>query len=167
MNEKLISTLYFIDLFKPAGNRILPGNGLITNATLGQPFFFFRIYKDCISEDVRLPVSERIPKKENTQEIQTNMESTKGPIFENLAVQKGSWILVTGVNGYIASHIANQLLQLGYSVRGTVRDQSKSKWIKELFEAKYENCNFELAQVEDAVCSGAFDNAIQGRLPTP
>lgn len=91
------------------------------------------------------------------------MGSMKGPTLENLAIPKGSWILVTGVNGYIASHIANQLLQFGYNVRGTVRDQSKSKWIKELFEAKYENCSFELVQVEDAVCSGAFDNVIRGR----
>lgn len=111
-----------------------------------------------------MPVSNFVDEKENTQRILTNMECIQGPVCENFAIQKGSWVLVTGVNGYVASHVANQLLQFGYNVRGTVRDQSKNKWIKELFEAKYENCKFELMQVEDAACSGAFNKAIQGRV---
>ncbi|KAJ5578223.1 uncharacterized protein N7459_007187 [Penicillium hispanicum] len=84
------------------------------------------------------------------------------PIVKNLAVPKASWILVTGVNGYIASHIASQLLRLGYNVRGTVRDPFKSKWIEELYKVKYEDCKFELVQVEDATRPGAFHDAIQG-----
>lgn len=36
------------------------------------------------------------------------------------AIAPGSLTLVTGVNGFIGSHIADQLLSLGYRVRGTV-----------------------------------------------
>ena len=37
-------------------------------------------------------------------------------------------VLVTGINGFLGSHILQQLLQKGYLVRGTVRDKSnKSK----------------------------------------
>ncbi|KAF8992659.1 hypothetical protein BDQ17DRAFT_1546355 [Cyathus striatus] len=34
----------------------------------------------------------------------------------------GKLVLVTGVTGFIAGHVADQLLQKGYRVRGTVRD---------------------------------------------
>jgi nucleoside-diphosphate-sugar epimerase len=30
-------------------------------------------------------------------------------------------VLVTGIGGYVASHVADQLLKAGYKVRGTVR----------------------------------------------
>lgn len=35
-------------------------------------------------------------------------------------------VLVTGINGFLASHIALQLLEKGYSVRGTVRNKSNT-----------------------------------------
>lgn len=35
----------------------------------------------------------------------------------------GKLVLVTGVTGFIAGHVAEQLLQLGYRVRGTARNQ--------------------------------------------
>ena len=34
-------------------------------------------------------------------------------------------VLVTGISGFIASHIARKLLDQGYAVRGTVRDKAK------------------------------------------
>jgi uncharacterized protein YbjT (DUF2867 family) len=37
----------------------------------------------------------------------------------------GSVGVVSGANGNIASHIVNQLLKLGFKVRGTVHDQAK------------------------------------------
>ncbi len=36
-------------------------------------------------------------------------------------------ILVTGVSGFVAGHVALELLKRGYSVRGTVRDLNKAK----------------------------------------
>jgi nucleoside-diphosphate-sugar epimerase len=43
-------------------------------------------------------------------------------------LEKGSTVLVTGVNGYIASHIAVQLIKAGYRVRGSVRSREKAQW---------------------------------------
>ncbi|OJZ85516.1 hypothetical protein ASPFODRAFT_62154 [Aspergillus luchuensis CBS 106.47] len=70
------------------------------------------------------------------------------PASTNTGIPKDSWVLVTGVNGYVASHTADQLLQQGYRVRGTVRDPSKSRWIEHL--------------VEDMTAPGAFDQAVKG-----
>ena len=39
-------------------------------------------------------------------------------------------VLLTGASGYIAKHIALQLLQAGYQVRGTVRDMAKAADIR-------------------------------------
>ncbi|OJJ05814.1 hypothetical protein ASPVEDRAFT_895034 [Aspergillus versicolor CBS 583.65] len=77
-------------------------------------------------------------------------------------IPNGSWVLVTGVNGYVASHTADQLLQHGYKVRGTVRNTTKNQWIKDLFDRKYGAGCFELGQVEDMTSPGAFDHAVKG-----
>ncbi|KAJ5605387.1 cinnamoyl-CoA reductase [Penicillium lagena] len=53
----------------------------------------------------------------------------------------GSIVLVTGANGYIASHVINILLQRGYRVRGTVRQPRP--WVDEFFQNRYGN-RFEL-----------------------
>lgn len=78
------------------------------------------------------------------------------------AIPKESIILVTGVNGYIGSHTADQLLSLGYKVRGTVRDATKSQWAQQLFDEKYGKGKFELFVVSDIAVDGAFDEAVKG-----
>jgi nucleoside-diphosphate-sugar epimerase len=42
-------------------------------------------------------------------------------------INKGDLVLITGVSGYIASQTANQFLEAGYRVRGTVRSEAKAK----------------------------------------
>ena len=78
------------------------------------------------------------------------------------AIEPGSLVLVTGVNGYIASHVADQLIQAGYRVRGTARETSKTEWVSELFDKRYGEGKFEPAIVEDMAEPGAFDEACQG-----
>lgn len=78
------------------------------------------------------------------------------------AIPKESIVLVTGVNGYIGSHTADQLLSLGYKVRGTVRDATKSQWAQQLFDKKYGKGKFELFVVSDIAIDGAFDEAVKG-----
>ncbi|EIM83869.1 NAD-P-binding protein, partial [Stereum hirsutum FP-91666 SS1] len=78
------------------------------------------------------------------------------------AIPKESTVLVTGVNGYIGSHTADQLLSLGYKVRGTVRDATKSQWAQQLFDKKYGKGKFELFVVSDIAVDGAFDEAVKG-----
>lgn len=55
--------------------------------------------------------------------------------------------LVTGANGYVAVWVVQTLLERGYSVRGTVRSESKGVHLKQLFE-KYGD-KFECVVVED------------------
>ncbi|KAJ7164479.1 hypothetical protein C8R46DRAFT_1163819 [Mycena filopes] len=77
-------------------------------------------------------------------------------------IEKGSRVLVTGANGFIASHVVDQLLAAGYNVRGTSRSAEKSKWLSELFSKKYGPGRFESVAVPDMVADGAFDEAVKG-----
>ncbi|GES57883.1 NAD dependent epimerase/dehydratase [Aspergillus terreus] len=58
-----------------------------------------------------------------------------------VALPPGSRILVTGANGYLASHVAEQLLTLGYLVRGTVR--APKPWLDQYFDERYRKGMFE------------------------
>ena len=77
-------------------------------------------------------------------------------------IAPGSLILVTGVNGFIASHVADQLIQAGYRVRGTARDTTKTQWIKELFDRRYGEGRFEAVVMKDMAEDGAFDGVCKG-----
>lgn len=74
----------------------------------------------------------------------------------------GSTVLVTGVNGYIGSHVADQLLAKGYVVRGTVRSLSKAEELENVFEKKYGIGRFEPVEVSDMTREDAFDDAVKG-----
>lgn len=78
-----------------------------------------------------------------------------------LALPEGSLILITGANGYVASHIADQTLKAGYRVRGTVRDPAKAAWMISLFDDKYGKGRFELVTVPDMNAERAFDAVMQ------
>lgn len=80
------------------------------------------------------------------------------------AIPPGSTVLVTGANGFIGSHVADQLIQAGYLVRGTSRDTSKTAWMTEMFEKKYGKGKFEATVVRDMAEIGAFDEACKGLL---
>jgi NAD(P)-dependent dehydrogenase (short-subunit alcohol dehydrogenase family) len=80
------------------------------------------------------------------------------------AISKGSWVLVTGINGYIGSHIGDQLLGAGYKVCGAVRSLERAKWLFDLFEP-YGKENFKLIEIPDMTAEGALDNAVKGELP--
>ena len=79
------------------------------------------------------------------------------------AIPSGSTVLVTGVNGYIGSHVADQLLSAGYKVRGTVRSNEKGKIIAEALERRHGSKNgFSYIIVEDMSTEAAFHDAVQG-----
>jgi nucleoside-diphosphate-sugar epimerase len=73
----------------------------------------------------------------------------------------GSRILVTGVNGLVASNVAAQALSFGYKVRGTVRNIEKAQWMQDRFDKEYPG-SFELVAVPDLAADGAFDDAVKG-----
>lgn len=89
--------------------------------------------------------------------------------LEGAVLPKGSWILVTGANGYVASHVVNQFLRLGYKVKGTVRDSKKSSWVGKYFSDKYGAENFELVEIKDLTDPELLKKALEGehkpRLP--
>jgi nucleoside-diphosphate-sugar epimerase len=71
-------------------------------------------------------------------------------------------VLVTGVSGFLASHVADQFLQAGYKVRGTTREVSKVDSIKKAFDSKYGEGRLEVVAVPDITLDGAFDEAVKG-----
>ena len=62
------------------------------------------------------------------------------------AISSGK-VLVSGANGFIAVWVVKKLLEAGYSVRGTVRSESKGMHLKEIF--KEYGDKFEVVVVED------------------
>ncbi|KIY03615.1 uncharacterized protein Z520_00306 [Fonsecaea multimorphosa CBS 102226] len=84
-----------------------------------------------------------------------------GSITER-AIPAGSLVVVSGANGFIASHVVDQLLLAGYRVRGTVRNSQKSAWLIDYFGNKYGPGKFELIEVPEMAEDGAFDEAVKG-----
>lgn len=82
------------------------------------------------------------------------------------AIAPGAIILVTGVSGFVGSHVADQLLDAGYKVRGTTRDATKNSWIAALFDKKYGKGKFELQTVSDLGQPGAFESVLEGTVWT-
>ena len=79
-----------------------------------------------------------------------------------LAIPKGSLVLVTGANGYIGSHVADQLMTAGYKVRGTARSEAKAKTIAGIFEKRHGKDAFTYTVIEDMGAANAFNQAIKG-----
>ncbi|KAL8793879.1 MAG: hypothetical protein Q9195_003498 [Heterodermia aff. obscurata] len=77
-------------------------------------------------------------------------------------LEPGSLVLVTGANGFLASHVVDQLILAGYRVRGTVRSASRTGWLKELFDKRHGAGKFEIAVVEDMAKPEAYDEACIG-----
>ncbi|KAH6687197.1 hypothetical protein F5X68DRAFT_117783, partial [Plectosphaerella plurivora] len=82
--------------------------------------------------------------------------------IQDLAIPKGSTVLITGVNGFMASHVADQFVQLGYKVRGTVRNVEKCAWLVAYFDQKYGKGHLELSPVPDMTVDDAYDEAVKG-----
>lgn len=82
---------------------------------------------------------------------------------KQLSLSPRSWVLVTGVNGYVASHIAKQLLQRGFRVRGTVRDLDRTAWlVKDAFKRYADNGDFDLIAIKNFTAEGVYDSALEG-----
>lgn len=88
--------------------------------------------------------------------------SVRAVKISNPVLPKGSWILVTGANGFVASHMCDQLLAFGFNVRGTVRSIPKNEWMNHLFSSRHPSAKFELICVPDINAIGAFDEAVKG-----
>ena len=69
------------------------------------------------------------------------------------SVDKGSKVLVSGANGYIAMWIVRTLLERGFTVRGTFRTEDKGKFLIEYFKSLGYGDKFEVV-VDDIVKVG-------------
>lgn len=77
----------------------------------------------------------------------------------------GKTVLITGINGYIASVLGLHLLQKGYSVRGTARRASSADPLLTGPYAPY-GSRVDMYEVPDMTVDGAFDEATKGCLST-
>ena len=73
----------------------------------------------------------------------------------------GEVVLVSGINGYIASTIGLDLLQKGYTLRGTSRSAHSAD---ALLKGAYKNYvdRVQMVSVPDMTIPGAFDEAVKG-----
>ena len=85
------------------------------------------------------------------------------PGIRDPALPFGSIVVISGVSGFIGSHVADQVLAAGYKVRGTTRSVEKNAWVIDHFRAKYGAENFELVEVPDMEAEGAFNEAVSGK----
>lgn len=74
-----------------------------------------------------------------------------------------SLIVVTGITGYIASHVGLAALQAGHRVRGTVRSLSRVEEVKAGF-AKHgvDTSKLEFVIVDDLTSQSQMENAFKG-----
>jgi nucleoside-diphosphate-sugar epimerase len=71
-------------------------------------------------------------------------------------------VLISGVNGYIASRTAETFLKAGYSVRGTIRSSKSGKSLLDVLSKYTSTGQFEVVEVPDITVDGAFDQAVKG-----
>lgn len=80
------------------------------------------------------------------------------PHAEPAPIQPPSRVVVTGANGFIASHVISRLLLLGFQVVGTVRSQNKADAVRKTHEQLNPDCSrlLETAIVEDITDPEAY-----------
>jgi nucleoside-diphosphate-sugar epimerase len=78
-----------------------------------------------------------------------------------IPASNGKTVLITGINGYIASVLGLHLLEKGYSLRGTSRRVASSEPLLEGPYAPYAD-RVKIYEVPDMTIDGAFDEASKG-----
>lgn len=80
----------------------------------------------------------------------------------SLPKSNGQTLLITGINGYIASVLGHLLLTKGYNVRGTARKAESTKPLLDGAYAAFKE-RVEIVEVPDMTIPGAFDEAVKGK----
>jgi NAD(P)-dependent dehydrogenase (short-subunit alcohol dehydrogenase family) len=72
-------------------------------------------------------------------------------------------VLITGVNGYIATHTAAAFLRAGFAVRGTVRTRTPAlvQTLERTLEPYHDGDRLEVVEVPDIGENGAFDCVVE------
>ncbi|KAG0650475.1 Ketoreductase [Hyphodiscus hymeniophilus] len=72
-------------------------------------------------------------------------------------------VLLTGANGFVGSHVLEQLLSRGFSVRAVIRSQSKAAQVLADFPTAGSALDFGI--VPDITTPGAFDEVVKSTPP--
>ena len=75
-------------------------------------------------------------------------------------------VLITGANGYLASHIVKQLLEKGYNVKACVRNAENKSSVKHLLELS-ESLSSSLGQLQLFSTGDMGDKSLRGRFELP
>jgi nucleoside-diphosphate-sugar epimerase len=78
----------------------------------------------------------------------------------------GKTVLITGLNGYIASVLGLALLEKGYSLCGTSRRSASTEPLLKGPYAPYAD-RIKIYEVPDMTVDGAFDEAVKGSSRWP
>ncbi|KAJ5167653.1 aldehyde reductase II [Penicillium canariense] len=76
-------------------------------------------------------------------------------------IPPGGLVLITGVNGFLASHLVLELVERGYAVRGTVRSPESASWITEVVKKRYPTGKINVLVVPSLSAPGIMDDLIQ------
>lgn len=79
---------------------------------------------------------------------------------QDATLPKGSRVLVTGANGFVASNVIDRLLSSGYIVRGTVRDTKP--YLDDIFSKAYGEESFESVVLPSFEDTDALVSALDG-----
>lgn len=60
--------------------------------------------------------------------------------------------------------VSEELLKLGYRVRGTTRSASSAKAISDKFQSLYGQDLFEVAEIKDYTLDGAYESSLKGQF---
>jgi NAD(P)-dependent dehydrogenase (short-subunit alcohol dehydrogenase family) len=83
-----------------------------------------------------------------------------------IPASNGKTVLITGINGYIASVLGLHLLEKGYSLRGTSRRTTSVEPLLKGPYAAYQD-RVKIHEVSDMTVAGAFDEAARGTTFRP
>lgn len=112
-----------------------------------------------------LPLYQGIETLLHIQELQ-NLKDYTEKLTQQVAIMtvpasNGKTVLITGINGYIASVLGAHLLAKGYSLRGTSRKAASAEPLLKGPYAPYAD-RIRLYEVPDMTVAGAFDEAVKG-----
>jgi nucleoside-diphosphate-sugar epimerase len=94
------------------------------------------------------------------------LERTKSDLRMAIPPRNGKTVLITGINGYIASVLGLALLEKGYSLRGTSRRIASTEPLLKGPYAPYAD-RIKIYEVPDMTVDGAFDEAVKGSSRSP
>jgi uncharacterized protein YbjT (DUF2867 family) len=69
-------------------------------------------------------------------------------------------VLITGSSGFIAAHVINSFLQVGFHVRAAVRSENATANVRKTHAAFEKEISFVI--LPDMAVPGAFDEAVRG-----